>query len=378
MDNMWLTASIWMGLALTASLISIRLGVTVALVEIVIGIVGGNLFSLHVTPAIDTLANFGVVFLTFLAGAEIDPQSLRQNLKPSLAIGLSSFLVPFAIIGLFTYYIAGWDLKAALIAGLALSTTSVAVIYTMLTESGLVSTTLGKLLLAACFITDFSAVLTLGFISIDIGIWLAILIVALALSIWLAPKAVEWSMQKFKDRISQPDVKLVVLLIFLLSWLAVSSGSSAVLPAYVLGIACAGVLTRHRAMINRLQIIMFTLLTPFYFIKAGSYVAFPAVVSQFTWILAFLALNMLTKFLGVWPLTRIFRFPGREGIYSTLLMSTGLTFGIISALYGLNEKIITADQYAILLAAVAGSALVPSLIAQTWFKPRIAAGQEEP
>jgi Kef-type K+ transport system membrane component KefB len=185
-------------------------------------------------------------------------------------------------------------------------------------------------------------------------------------------------MQSFKDRISQPDIKFIVVLIFILSWLAVSSGSSAVLPAYVLGIACAGVLTKHRAMINRLQIIMFTLLTPFYFIKAGSYVAFPAVVSQFTWILAFLALNMLTKFLGVWPLTRVFRFPGREGMYSTLLMSTGLTFGIISALYGLNEKIITADQYAILLAAVVGSALVPSLIAQTWFKPRIAAGQEEP
>jgi Kef-type K+ transport system membrane component KefB len=367
-----------MGLALIASLISIRLGITVALVEIVIGIVGGNLIGLHVIPAIDTLANFGVVFLTFLAGAEIDPLSLRQNLKPSLAMGISSFLVPFGIISLFTYYIAGWELKAALIAGLALSTTSVAVIYTMLTETGLTSTGLGKLLLAACFITDFSAVLTLGFISIDIGIWLAILVVALALSIWLVPKALEWSIRTFKNRISQPDIKFIVLLIFILSWLAVSAGSSAVLPAYVMGIACAGVLTKHRDMINRLQIIMFSVLAPFYFIKAGSYVSFPAVVSQFALILVFLALNMATKFIGVWPLTRVFKFPKREGMYSTLLMSTGLTFGIISALYGLTANIITPDQYAILLAAVVGSALIPSLIAQAWFKPRIAAGQEEP
>lgn len=375
---MWLTASIWMGLALIASLISIRLGITVALVEIVIGIVGGNLIGLHVIPAIDTLANFGVVFLTFLAGAEIDPLSLRQNLKPSLAMGISSFLVPFGIISLFTYYIAGWELKAALIAGLALSTTSVAVIYTMLTETGLTSTGLGKLLLAACFITDFSAVLTLGFISIDIGIWLAIFVVALALSIWLVPKALEWSIRTFKNRISQPDIKFIVLLIFILSWLAVSAGSSAVLPAYVMGIACAGVLTKHRDMINRLQIIMFSVLAPFYFIKAGSYVSFPAIVSQFALILVFLVLNMATKFIGVWPLTRVFKFPKREGMYSTLLMSTGLTFGIISALYGLTANIITPDQYAILLAAVVGSALIPSLIAQAWFKPRIAAGQEEP
>jgi len=156
LDNMWLTASIWMALALIASLISIRLGITVALVEIIIGIIGGNLIGLHVTPAIDTLANFGVVFLTFLAGAEIDPQSLRQNIKPSIAIGLSSFLVPFGIISLFTYYVAGWELKSALIAGLALSTTSVAVIYTMLTETGLAATSLGKLLLAA-FLLPISA-----------------------------------------------------------------------------------------------------------------------------------------------------------------------------------------------------------------------------
>ena len=378
MDNLWLTASIWMGLALIASLISVRLGITVALVEIVIGIVGGNLIGLHVTPAIDTLANFGVVFLTFLAGAEIDPPSLKQNLKPSLAIGLSSFLVPFAIIGLFTYYVAGWELKAALIAGLALSTTSVAVIYTMLTETGLASTGLGKLLLAACFITDFSAVLTLGFISIDVSIWLAILAVALILSVWLVPRALEWAIRTFKDRISHPDNKLIILFIFILSWLAISAGSSAVLPSYVMGIACAGVLVRHRAMINRLQVIMFTIWTPFYFIKAGSYVSITAVATEFTWILVFLALNMTTKFIAVWPLTRIFHFPRREGMYSTLLMSTGLTFGIISALYGLTEKIITTDQYAILLAAVVGSALVPSLIAQAWFKPATTTGLQDP
>ncbi len=367
-----------MGLALIASLISIRVGITVALVEIVMGIFGGNLIGLHVTPAIDTLANFGVVFLTFLAGAEIDPQSLRQNLKPSLSIGLSSFLIPFAIISLFTYYIAGWELKAALIAGLALSTTSVAVIYTMLTETGLASTSLGKLLLAACFITDFSAVLTLGLISIDVSIWLAILVIALILSIWLAPKALAWAMRTFKDRISQPDIKLIMLVIFILSWLAIAAGSSAVLPAYVMGITCAGVLTKHRAMINRLQIIMFSVLTPFYFIKAGSYVSFPAVISGFTWILVFLALNMTTKFIAVWPLTRVFHFPIRDGMYSTLLMSTGLTFGIISALYGLTANIITSDQYAVLLAAVVGSALVPSLIAQAWFKPATTTGLQDP
>ena len=218
----------------------------------------------------------------------------------------------------------------------------------------------------------------MGLISIDVSIWLAILVVALLLSIWLVPKVLELAMRTFKDRISQPDAKLIILVIFILSWLAVSAGSSAVLPAYVMGIACAGVLAKHRTLINRLQIIMFSILTPFYFIKAGAYVSFPDVLTGFTWILVFLGLNITTKFIAVWPLTRAFHFPMRDGMYSTLLMSTGLTFGIISALYGLTENIITTDQYAILLAAVVGSALVPSLIAQTWFKPSIAAGPQEP
>jgi Kef-type K+ transport system membrane component KefB len=370
LDNFWLVAGIWMGLALIASLISIRLGITVALMEIIFGVIGGNLFGLHATPWIDTLANFGVVFLTFLAGAEIEPQSLKKNLKPTLAIGLSSFLVPFAVISLFSYYAAGWELKASLVAGLALSTTSVAVIYTVLSESGLASSNLGRLILAACFVTDFSAVLTLGLISIELNIWLAILVAALILSIWLLPPVLNWTMQKYGGRLSRPDSKFIILVLLLLSWLATSAGSQAVLPAYIIGIVCAGILAKHRALINHLQIIMFTVLTPFYFLKAGSLVALPSVISGAGWILIFLALNMVTKFIGVFPLTAMFKIGARDGMYTTLLMSTGLTFGIISALYGLTNNVIDQGQYTVLITAVILSALVPTIVAQAWFKPQ--------
>ena len=137
MDNVYLVAAAWVGLALLASLVSIRLGISVALVEIALGIVGGNLLGLGTTSWIDFLALFGSVLLTFLAGAEIDPGSLRRHLGKALAIGSASFALPAAAAFLFAFFVAGWDLHAAEIAGIALSTTSVAVVYAVMIESGL-------------------------------------------------------------------------------------------------------------------------------------------------------------------------------------------------------------------------------------------------
>ena len=111
------------------------------------------------------------------------------------------------------------------------------------------------------------------------------------------------------------------------------------------------------------------MLTPFYFLKAGSLVDAKAVVAGAGLIAVFLALKMATKFVGILPLTRFFSFGRREGMYTTLLMSTGLTFGTICALYGLTNHIIDQQQYTILVTTVIASAVVPTLIAQRWFEP---------
>lgn len=134
MGNAYLIAAEWIALALVASLVSIRLGISVALIEIVMGVIGGNALSIHTTPWIDFLAAFGAVLLTFLAGAEIDPESLRRHLRPSLAIGVISFAAPFAAAFAVAYFGLGWSLQASEIAGLALSTTSVAVVYAVMIE----------------------------------------------------------------------------------------------------------------------------------------------------------------------------------------------------------------------------------------------------
>jgi Kef-type K+ transport system membrane component KefB len=206
-ENLWFVASLWMGLALVASLVSIRLGVSVALAEILIGVIGGNFLGLHTTPWIDFLATFGSVLLTFLAEAEIDPASLRRHLRPSLVIGAISFIAPFAGAWAFAELVAGWDRQASQIAGVALSTTSVAVVYAVMVETGLNETELGKLILAACFVTDFGTVLALGVLFANFNIWMILFVAVTAVVLWYLPRLTRLVITNVGGRVSEAGVE---------------------------------------------------------------------------------------------------------------------------------------------------------------------------
>jgi Kef-type K+ transport system membrane component KefB len=371
LENIWFAAAVWMGLAFIASLISIRIGISVALIEILIGIIAGNFLGLHKTTEwINFLAMLGSGVLTFLAGAEIDPASLKAHLKESLLIGVSSFLLPFLGILFFTYYVAGWGWQQSQIAGIALSTTSVAVVYAVMIEKGLSNTPLGKMILAACFITDFGTVFALGILFADFNIWLLVFVVVLSIMLWYMPKWTKFIITKMgSTRISEPEVKFILLVLFFLGGLATTAKSEAVLPAYLIGLVVAGVFVRDKTLVTRMRTIAFTIFTPFYFIKAGLYVSLPVLISSIIIIAVLLAIKVGTKFLGVYPLARVSKMRMREANYTTLLMATGLTFGTISALFGLTNKIIDQSQYTVLVTVVILSAIIPTLIAQKFFQP---------
>jgi Kef-type K+ transport system membrane component KefB len=371
-DNAYLIAAAWIGLALLASLVSIRLGISVALIEIGMGVVGGNFLGLRTTPWIDFLATFGSGLLTFLAGAEIDPDSLRRHLRVSITVGAVSFAAPFVAALAFAYFVAGWNLQAAEIAGIALSTTSVAVVYAVMIESRLAETEIGKTILAACFITDLGTVIALGVLFADFGPLLVVFIVATALSLYFLPTATRWFVRNVPNRVSEPEIKFLFFVLLALGGLASQAKSEAVLPAYLVGLAVAGVFVRDRVLVHRMRAIAFSILTPFYFIKAGLFVQLSAVVAGAGLIVALLGVKVGAKVAGVWPTSRLFGMPTREANYTTLLMSTGLTFGTISALFGLTNGIIDQAAYTILVTVVILSAVVPTLVATTFFEPRIA------
>lgn len=370
-DNIWFVAAIWMGLAFVASLISIRLGISVALIEILVGIVAGNFLGIHETTQwLDFLAMLGSGVLTFLAGAEIDPKSLKTHIKISSIIGVLSFAIPFVFIWMFAQYVLGWEVQQAQIAGIALSTTSVAVIYAVLIEKGLSNTSLGKMLLASCFITDFGTVLALGILFADFNGILLIFVIVLALVLWLMPRWTKYLIGKLgTKRVSEPEVKFILLVLFFMGGLATTAKSEAVLPAYLIGLVVAGVFLNDKTLVNRMRTIAFTIFTPFYFMKAGLYVSLKAVYLSIGVIAILLLLKILFKTVGVWPAAFKFRMSRSMSTYTTLLMSTGLTFGTISALYGLNNHIIDQSQYTILVTVVILSAVIPTLIAQRFFEP---------
>lgn len=378
MAETWALAALWLGLALLAALLSIGLRVATALSEILVGTaVQFVLVVLLGSPVLQTdapwvkfLAGAGAIMLTFLAGAEIDPAVFRRKWQEATAIGLVSFLAPFLGCAAAAYYLLQWSVPASWMAGVALSTTSVAVVYAVMLEFGFNVTDYGKTVLAACFITDLFTVLALGFIFSPFTLKTLIFFAASMLVFTLLPWVTPRFFKRYGGRPSEIEAKFLLLCLFGMGALAVWSGSEAVLPAYILGMVLAGSVGKDHVLIRRLRTLTLGLLTPFYFIRAGSLVSLPALFAAPAAFFLLLCAKMVTKLAGVYPVTRLYHSPRLEGMYTTLLMSTGLTFGTISALFGLSHDIIDQTQYSFLVAAVIGSAVVPTLIANAFFLPR--------
>ena len=369
MGNIWFASALWIGLALIAASLQACVAVSVALLEIIIGAVAGNLVDLTLTPWVNYLAGFGAILLTFLAGAEIDVKVIRRNFASTIAIGVVGFLAPYLGVLAWAHFISGWPWAQAQIAGIALSTTSVAVVYAVMVETGFNQTEIGKVILAACFLNDIGTVLALGLVFANYNLGLLAFAAATLAAMFLLPRVTPWFFGRLGSRVSEPQIKFVLVVLFVLGGLSNTAKSEAVLPAYLIGMVLAPVFLADRELMHRTRVIAFTVLTPFYFLKAGSLVRADVIADAAGLIVIYLAVKMITKFVGILPLTRIFRFERKEGMYTTLMMSTGLTFGSISALFGLTNHIIDERQYTILLTAVIGSAVVPTLIAQRWFQP---------
>src|SRR5438046_1482070 len=303
--NVWFVAAAWMLLAFVASVVSIRTGISAALIEFGMRVIGGNFLGLETSEWVNFLATFGAVLLTFLAGAEIDPDSLRVHLKAALAIGFVSFLAPFLGAWAFAYWVTGWTYQGALICGIALSTTSVAVVYAVMVETGLSRTSLGKMILAACFVTDLGTVLALGAFFADFNRWLLVFAVALAVALRFMSRLTRELIATFgATRVSEPEGKFLFLVLFLLGGLATTARSEAVLPAYLVGLVVAGVFVEDRVLVTRMRSIAFSMPTPYHFIQAGLFVSLPASVTSAGLSLARLVGTLTPKPLGAVPVAR--------------------------------------------------------------------------
>jgi Kef-type K+ transport system membrane component KefB len=369
MDATQLAAVLAAGIVV-ASMLSVELGLSVALIELGLGVVLGNVFGLDPNAGwLVFIATFASIVLTFLAGAEVDPSDFRERFGASVGIGVVSFAAPFAVAGVVTYVVLGWTVKASLIAGTALSTTSLAVVYAVLVETGLNATRIGKLIMAACFVTDLCTAVALSAIFIKPNAWFPLFLLVSVGLIAVLPRIAPAFFRRYGDRVIEPEIKLVFVCLLALMVLADAAKGHAVLPAFVLGLAMARHYQEHRTEQERLRVVAFAFLTPFFFLRGGLSVSLGAVFANLGLLALLFGTKLVPKLGAVLPLAR--RYVPENAAFTTLLMSTGLTFGTISSLYGLNAGIIDRTQFSLLVTVVVLSAIVPTSIAQRWFSPDV-------
>ncbi len=359
-------------LILGSSLISLRFGISVAIVEILLGGIAGA-FGLESQAWMVYFAKFGGVLLTFLAGTEIDTVLFKERFSASFQIGIMSFLFPFVGVAAFCSYVAGWDLDASLVAGVALSTTSLAVVYSVLVESGLAKSAVGKMLMAATFITDMGTVLALSILFAKPTIFTLIFIVASLVIIVLATRYshVVFGHPRLQNKVIEPEIKYVFVLLLAFMYFATLGDGHAVLPAFVLGLLMSrhfGESAQAKILRNRLRTVTYAVITPIFFIVGGLNVSLKLVWTSIGIFCILLLLKLAAKFLGVYFLAK--RHMPSGSMYTTLLMSTGLTFGTVSSAYGLSSGLIDQGQYSVLVGVVVASAIIPTFVAQRWFAPR--------
>src|SRR6476659_7241262 len=293
-------AALWLALALIASLLSIWLRISTALSEIVVGTIAQLVIGAAIGSAllgtdeswVKFLSGIGAIVLTFLAGAELDPVGLKLEWKEAVAVGLASFFFPFLGCAAAAHYLLGWEVMPSWLAGVAMSTTSVAVVYAVMLEFGFNRTEYGKTVLAACFVTDLGTVIALGLIfapfTFKTAVFLVVGIAVFLILPWLTPRF----FRLYGNRPSELETKFLLLCLLGMGALAGWADSEAVLPAYVIGMVLAGTVGKDHALIRRLRTLTFGLLTPFYFIRAGSFVSLPTLVAAPAAFLFFLIVKM--------------------------------------------------------------------------------------
>ncbi|MFL5914312.1 MAG: cation:proton antiporter [Gaiellaceae bacterium] len=363
-------AAVLAGTILLASTVSVELGLSVALIELLAGVIVGNTAHVVIPSWLTFIGSFAGIVLTFQAGAEVDVPQLMREWKASVSIGLVSFFAPFAVVALVAYYALDWSRRQAEIGGLALSTTSLAVVYAVLVETGLNRELVGKRLMSATFVTDIATVTGLTVLFLKPTVWIVpFALVSIALIFGL-PYMARHFFPRYGDRVIEPEIKLVFACLFLLMWLGARANSQAALPAFVLGLAMSRIFASHRLEQDRLRVVSFAFLTPFFFLKGGLNVSTSALWANLGILGLLVAAKMGPKLIGVYPLAR--RFTAPHATFTTLLMSTGLTFGTITSLYGLSAGIIDRTQFSLLIAVVVLSAIVPTAIAQRFYQPQSA------
>ena len=352
-----------------SAIIGSRFRISSAIFEVLSGIILANIFGVKLESWLDFLGTYGGLVLTFLAGTEVEFLLLRKKAKASLTIGTLAFLAPLTAEFLFLSFATNWTLQAKISVGLALTTTSVAVVYAILTEYEIMKLPASRIIIAVTFVNDILTLIGINLISPSFSIYiLATFFTILGSLIFLIPILLRYIVERYGRRAVEMELRFIFASLLGVAFIADVAKLHAVFGAFVLGLVFASTIQKYEDVLSKMRTVTFSLLSPAFFIRAGLLIGLPAVIQNIALIISLLAVKLLSKFAGTYLLSKKL-IDESVGMFSALLFSTGLTVGSITATLARDLGFINQTQFSVAIVTVILSAIVPTLLAKR-FVPR--------
>jgi Kef-type K+ transport system membrane component KefB len=354
---------------LVAGIVGLKTRISSSVIEVLAGILLANLLNVGISPWLEFLGTFGGLILTFLAGAEVEFTLLRKRAKQSFILGTMAFAAPLIGAVSFLSITLQWSPQASLAGGLALTTTSIAVVYAVLIEYELIKIPFAKSIIAVTFVNDILTLVGINFIQ-PLFDWItASFIIILLVSVLLIPRLLKAIVQRYGRKAVEMELRFILAALLGIAFFADEAKLHAVFGAFVLGLIFANSLQQHQEVLSKMKTLTFSLLAPAFFVRAGIMIALPTVFANVLAILGLLGIKLTSKFAGTYALCK--RWIPEAPVFSTLLFSTGLTVGTITATLGRDLGFLSNIQFSIIVMAVILSAIVPTLIAKSFVPTKL-------
>ena len=354
----------------------IEFSLPIALGEFLAGVIGSFFITPDDVPWIAFISDLGLLSIMFVAGFEVDAKILRLHLTRNCLVGAASFGLPFALliaIGL----IVQFPLSETVIMALALSTTSLAIVFTVIKESNLIASLEGQILLGAAMVVDLISMILLGAIFIEYSVTNLIAFVLLIGVILLAKKILIPTFERYKGNRVEIELKIILLLLLALGILAEQAGVHAALIAFLLGIMLSNIDPDHEQIIVKLNTVVFSLLAPLFFFHAGLNIdlqeldVFHVIVMLVVAVMA-IGGKYVGSYLGLYLL---FQRDKKLSRYGGLLFNYRLSFGIVTAMYAFEREAISTGVYNIILLVIAISSIFTVIMQRRQGEPRLTASE---
>ena len=342
-----------------AGVLSVELCISASVLELLAGVIAHNLFDVKVLNGLDLFANLGLVCLMYLAGLEIDLDSLRETIKPSMTIGFLSFITPFLFVTGFSYLILDFNMQQTFLLGVALSTTSVAVVYPLMAEAGRIGSS-GRMILSAAMVTDLFSMIFLSFIFSEFT-WITIALVAGMVAFTLLfPHFGKRLFKYYKGNPVELEFKIILLIILGLTIASESAGVESAITAFLVGMITSQIVVGHKDLTEKFRFLVFGLFAPVFFFTVGLTLEFGMIMKNIGLFTILFLVCYIAKYVGTYVPARIYlpHKASRMGI----LFNSRLSFGIIAATIGYNEGLFTGDVYAPLVGVLIFAAIVSCIL----------------